>query len=88
MVIKEVYDRINDLEKNRDNFMRIQEFCLGHYALPEEDKDAHTKIYGALEDGAMMNICLRELASRTIAYIDFEIERLKKLIENTYIKID
>lgn len=88
MVVKEVYDRIGDLEKNRDNFMRIQEFCLGHYTLPEEDEDVHIKIYGALEDGAMMNISLRELASRTIAYIDFEIARLKKLIENTYIKID
>lgn len=88
MLIKDVYKRIENLENDRQNFMRIQEFCLGYYVLPDEDKDAHTRIYGALEDGAMMNIDLRTLASKTIVNINNEIARLRKIIENTHVEID
>ena len=89
MTIKEVYERIEDLENDRYNFMRIQEFCLGH-TVSEEDLNngVHTKIYGALEDAAKLNNNLRNLASKTIANIDSEIMRLKRIIENTHIKID
>ena len=89
MTIKEVYERIEDLDRDRWNFIRIQEFCLGHYASQEDlNNGVHTKIYGALEDGAGMNEGLRNLASKTIANIDNEIKRLQKIIDNTNIKID
>jgi hypothetical protein len=52
------------------------------------DNGVHTKIYGALEDGANLNESLRNLASKTVANIDTEIARLTKIIENTQIKID
>ena len=90
MLVKDVYKRIEDLEKDRGNFMRIQEFCLGHMAQSSEElnEGKHTKIYGALEDGAHLNDCLRNLASKTIYNIDNEIARLKKIIENAQVKID
>lgn len=54
----------------------------------ELDNGVHTKIYGALEDGANLNDSLRNLASKTISNIDNEIARLNKIIDNTHIKID
>ena len=89
MLIKDVYKKIEELERDRKNFMNIQEYCLGHMVTKEElNNGVHTKIYGALEDGANLNESLRNLASKTIVNIDNEIERLKKIIENTHIKID
>lgn len=90
MLIKDVYARIEDLKHDRENFMNIQEFCLGHMAKSSEElnEGKHTKIYGALEDEADLNISLRTLASKTIKNIDDEIARLKKIIENTQVKID
>lgn len=89
MLVKDVYKRIEDLENDRMNFMNIQEFCLGHMAQSAEELDEgkHTKIYGALEDGANLNNSLRNLASKTIKNIDDEIARLKKIIENAEVKI-
>ena len=86
MTIKEVYDIIEDLKKDRENFMKIQEFCLGHMSKNPND-GAHTRIYGVLEDEADLNISLRTLASKTIGNIDKEINRLNKIIENTQVKI-
>ena len=86
MLIKDVYKKIEELEKDRRNFMNIQEFCLGHMSANPND-GVHTKIYGALEDGANLNESLRSLASKTIVNIDNEIERLKKIIDNTHINI-
>lgn len=89
MLIKDVYAKIEELKRDRKNFLNIQEYCLGHMSSQEElDNGVHTKVYGALEDGANLNESLRNLASRTMVNIDCEIERLTKLIENTPIKID
>ena len=87
MLVKDVYKRIEDLERDRRNFMNIQEFCLGHMS-EDPNNGVHTKIYGALEDGAQRNESLRNLASGTIRNIDNEIARLKKIIENAQVKID
>ena len=88
MLIKDVYKKIEELERDRRNFMNIQEYCLGHMVNKEDlNKGVHTKIYGALEDGANLNESLRSLASKTIVNIDNEIERLKKIIDNTHINI-
>lgn len=86
MTVKEVYNIIENLKKERENFINIQEFCLGHMSTNPND-GIHTKIYGALEDGAELNISLRTLASRTICNIDKEIDRLNKIIENAQVKI-
>lgn len=89
MLIKDVYKKIEELERDRKNFMNIQEYCLGHMVTKEElNNGVHTKIYGALEDGANLNESLRNLASKTIVNIDNEIERLKKIIDNTHININ
>ena len=89
MLFKYVYKKIEELERDRKNFLRIQEFCLGHMSSQEDlDNGVHTKIYGALEDGANLNESLRNLASKTIVNIDNEIERLKNIIDNTSIKIN
>lgn len=89
MLIKDVYEKIKDLEKDRENFIKIQNFCLGHDGYDEETyKGKHTEVYGALEDGAHLTIDLRSLASKTIGNIDSEIARLKRIIENTQVKID
>ena len=88
MLIKDVYKKIEELERDRRNFMNIQEYCLGHMVNKEDlNNGVHTKIYGALEDGANLNESLRSLASKTIVNIDNEIERLKKIIDNTHINI-
>jgi uncharacterized protein (DUF2126 family) len=87
MLVKDVYKRIEDLERDRRNFMNIQEFCLGHMS-EDPNNGVHTKIYGALEDGANLNESLRNLASGTIRNIDNEIARLKRIIENAQVKID
>lgn len=89
MLIKDVYTKIDELKRDRKNFMNIQEYCLGHMSSQEDlNNGVHTKIYGALEDGANLNESLRNLASKTISNIDNEIARLNKIIENTHIKID
>lgn len=89
MLIKDVYKKIEELERDRKNFLNIQEYCLGHMSSQKDiDNGVHTKVYGALEDGANLNESLRNLASKTIVNIDNEIERLKKIIDNTHIKID
>ena len=89
MLVKDVYKKIEELKKDRHNFLNIQEYCLGHLSSQKElDDGVHTKIYGALEDGANLNESLRNLASRTIVNIDCEIDRLIKIIENTQVKID
>ena len=89
MLIKEVYAKIEELKRDRKNFLNIQEYCLGHMSSQEDlNNGVHTKIYGALEDGANLNDSLRNLASKTISNIDNEIARLNKIIENTHIKID
>lgn len=88
MLIKDVYKKIEELERDRKNFMNIQEYCLGHMVTKEDlNNGVHTKVYGALEDGANLNESLRNLASKTIVNIDNEIERLKKIIDNTHINI-
>ena len=87
MLVKDVYKRIEDLERDRRNFLNIQEFCLGHMS-EDPNNGVHTKIYGALEDGANLNESLRNLASGTIRNIDNEIARLKRIIENAQVKID
>lgn len=87
MLIKDVYKKIEELERDRRNFLNIQEFCLGHMS-EDPNNGVHTKIYGALEDGANLNESLRNLASKTIGNIDSEIARLKNIINNTHIKID
>lgn len=89
MLIKDVYKKIEELERDRKNFMNIQEYCLGHMSSQKDiDDGVHTKVYGALEDGANLNESLRNLASKTIVNIDNEIDRLNRIIENTHIKID
>ncbi len=89
MLIKDVYAKIEELKRDRKNFLNIQEYCLGHMSSQEDlNNGVHTKIYGALEDGANLNDSLRNLASKTISNIDNEIARLNKIIENTHIKID
>lgn len=89
MLIKDVYAKIEELKRDRKNFMNIQEYCLGHMSSQEDlNNGVHTKIYGALEDGANLNESLRNLASKTIGNIDNEIARLNKIIENTHVKID
>lgn len=89
MLIKDVYAKIEELKRDRKNFMNIQEYCLGHMSSQKElDEGVHTKIYGALEDGANLNESLRNLASKTIGNIDNEIARLNNIIENTHVKID
>lgn len=89
MTVKEVYKRIEDLNYDRRNFVNIQEFCRGHMSTPEDvNNGVHTKIYGALEDGAELNISLRDLAYNSIVNIDNEIARLTRIIENTHVKID
>jgi hypothetical protein len=89
MLIKDVYAKIEELKRDRKNFMNIQEYCPGHMSSQKDlDNGVHTKIYGALEDGANLNESLRNLASKTIANIDNEIDRLTRIIENTHIKID
>ena len=87
MLIKDVYKKIEELKHDRQNFINIQEYCLGHMSKNPND-GVHTKIYDALEDGANLNESLRSLASKTIVNIDNEIERLIRIIENTHIKID
>lgn len=87
MLIKDVYKKIEELERDRKNFLNIQEFCLGHMS-EDPNNGVHTKIYGALEDGANLNESLRNLASKTIVNIDNEIARLKKIIDNTNININ
>lgn len=89
MTVKEVYKRIEDLKYDRQNFMNIQEFCLGHMSSNEDvNNGVHTKIRMALEEGAELNESLRSLASKTIVNIDNEIARLTRIIENTHVKID
>lgn len=90
MLVKDVYKRIKDLENDRENFLKIQEFCLGHMAQTskELDEGKHIKIYGALEDNAGLKINLRTLASKTIENIDNEIARLQKIINNAQVNID
>jgi hypothetical protein len=89
MLIKDVYAKIEELKRDRKNFMNIQEYCLGHMSSQEDlNNGVHTKIYSALEDGANLNESLRNLASKTIGNIDNEIARLNKIIENTHVKID
>lgn len=89
MMIKDVYNKIDELERDKKNFLRIQEFCLGHMSSQEDlNNGVHTKIYGALEDGANLNESLRSLASKTAANIENEIQRLKRIIEKTHINID
>ncbi len=89
MLIKDVYAKIEELKRDRKNFMNIQEYCLGHMSSQEDlNNGVHTKIYGALEDGANLNESLRNLASKTIGNIDNEIARLNNIIENTHVKID
>ena len=85
MLIKDVYKKIDELKRHRRNFENIQEFCLGHMSEPNDE--FHTKVYGALEDGANLNESLGNLASKTIIIIDNEIERLNRIIENTDVKI-
>ena len=87
MLIKDVYKKIEELEKDRRNFLNIQEFCSGYMSTNPNDTE-HTRIYCALEDRAKLNEPLRNLVSKTIVNIDIEIERLKKIIANTNIKID
>lgn len=87
MTVKEVYNRIEDLRYDRSNFMKIQEFCLGHFSKDPND-GVHTQIYAALEDEAHLSISLRELASKSIQNIDREIDRLNRIIENTQVKLD
>ena len=86
MTIKDVKARIEDLRHNRENFMKIQEYCLGHMSPPDDEE--HTKIYGALEDAANLNMSLRNLASATIGNIDGEIQRLDKIINSAVVNID
>ena len=86
MTIKDVKARIEDLRHDRENFMKIQEYCLGHMSPPDDEE--HTKIYGALEDAANLNMSLRNLASGTIRNIDAEIQRLEKIIDSAVVKID
>lgn len=89
MLVKDVYKKIDELKKDRQNFLNIQEYCLGHKSSPKDlDDGVHTKVYGALEDGAGLNESLRNLASKTIVNIDCEIERLTKIINFTPVKID
>ena len=52
------------------------------------DQFYNLKTTEALEDGANLDNSLRNLASKTVGNIDDEIERLKKIIENTHIKVD
>ena len=86
MTIKEVKKRIEDLQHDRANFMKIQEYCLGHMSPPDDEE--HTKIYGALEDAAGLNMSLRNLASGTIRNIDAEINRLERIIDSAIVNID
>lgn len=86
MLIKDVYKRIEDLEDDRRNFMKIQEFCLGHTV--KDGDTAHIKVYKDFEEAASLSNTMRNLASKTVRNIDSEIARLKSIIENAHVKID
>lgn len=80
MTVKEVKERIADLENICDNMIKIQECCL-------RNKDAENCIK-ELEENANINTTLRNLASDTACFISDELHRLEDIIDNAVVKID
>jgi uncharacterized membrane protein len=86
MLIKDVYQRIEELERDRRDFMKIQNYCLGIINDMAVDS-GKPDILSKFEDILNLGSPLRNLASRTINNIDNEIIRLKNIIENTTVNI-
>lgn len=86
MTVKEVKDRIASLQYDRENFVKIQNFCIG--TTSSEGDEEHIKVCEALESGADLNTHLQFLVSRTIENIDEEIKRLERIIDLAIVQID
>lgn len=80
MTVKDAKKRIEDLTGIYDNLIKIQECCLRN----ENAKEHIEKI----EEESGINTSLRSLASGAAGYINDEIQRIEKIIDNAVVKLD
>lgn len=85
MTVKEVKDKIVRLQESYQNLVRLQNFFLGVYDVPEETiKDLKNNI----EEMAHLSIPIRDLCSTSAKFLSDEIERLNNAIDNTSVKVN
>lgn len=83
MTVKEVKQKIENLQCNYDNMIKLQDYFLG-LKFPEDEIES---IRAHLEDDACLNKPIRALCTEVAEILAGEIERLNNLIDNTVVNI-
>lgn len=88
LTVQEVKKKIEDLQRTRENFMKLQNYCLGINEFARESTDnSVSKQINVLEVNANLNDTFRNLCTKAIQQFDFEIDRLEQIISETKINI-
>lgn len=88
LTVKEVKKKIEDLQRTRENFMNLQNYCLGINEFARKSTDNFvSKQIKELEENAHLNDTFRNLCTKAIQQFDFEIDRLEHIISETKINI-
>lgn len=81
MTVKEVKERINELEDLHENALRIQDCCL-------RNENARECIKKLEKESGIKNTNLRTFATLVSRCVGDEIKRLNRIIDNAIVKID
>ena len=81
MTVKEVKERLNELNDLHDNAIRIQNCCLGN-------ENAWECIKKLEKESGIKETDLRTFATLVAGYASDEIKRLNRIIDNASVKID
>ncbi len=80
MTVKEVKEKIDELNRLHENAIRLQNCCL-------RNEDV-TECIEKLEEESGINTDLRTFATLVARYVGAEIKRLERIIDNATVKID
>lgn len=88
LAVSEVKKKIEDLQRTRENFMKLQNYCLGinEFARKSTDNSVSKRI-NELEANANLNDTFRNLCTKAIQQFDFEINRLEQIILEAKVSI-
>lgn len=81
MTVKEVKERINELEDLHENALRIQDCCL-------RNENARECIKKLEKESGIKKMNLRTFATLVSRYVGDEIKRLERIIDNAIVKIN
>lgn len=87
MKVKDVKQKIEQIQHYYDNLIKLQEYFLLHTCNDCDVEKEVSELRSKLEEDANLSIPVRDLMSATAKCLGDEMGRLKKIIDDTDVRI-